>query len=635
MKIQTRLVELLVAGTLVVLGASCGIEDAPAPEEYGTYEAPLLPGTTPSGLHIVVLDSTADPDRVAHSAGASTRHVYRHAIRGFAAPLPPAALEHLRHNPRVLYIQPDAAVYAVAQTLPEGIDRAEADGNPIAAIDGIDGEIDVDIAVIDSGVDLDHPDLNVAGGVQFTKGRNRRGDDDNGHGTHCAGTIAARDNNIGVVGMAPGARIWALKALGKDGSGYRSDVIAAIDWVTANAATIEVVNMSLSGSGSDDTDGGDCRDSLDAYHEAICNSVHAGVVYVVAAGNASTDAGTRVPAAFDEVITVSALADFDGEPGGAGSGSYAFSSCTEDVDDSFACFSNYGHDVDIIAPGVGIYSTYMRGGYEYSSGTSMASPHVAGGVALYIAEHGRAYDYAGVSAIRQAVVGGGDPAPCASPTGACGDDPDGVQEPLLNVGVAACQTAAECDDLNDCTDDTCVAGDCVFAPVAENTTCGGGGGLCCSGACTAVDCDADADCNDGSECTADRCLNAGTCAATCDNGATPDGTACASGECCGGVCCGDLCCDGACEAPSCQTAADCGDSQTCTLDECLDAGTCAAQCANTWPACGTTTADLCCGPECDVNNDVDCQPACALRREACSVDSDCCSNNCKKQGWCG
>ena len=631
---MSKLYSLLAVGALAVLAVSCVME-APVPVDDGelaTYEAPLLPGTPPNGRHIVVLVAGADPVRAAHSAGAAPVHVYRHALRGFSAPLPAPALAHLRSNPNVLFIQPDTTVEAVAQILPEGVDRIDTDLNPTANIDGNHAEIPVDVAVIDTGVDLDHPDLNVAGGVAYAGNSRKGGDDDEGHGSHVAGTIAAMDNNIGVVGVAPGARIWAVKVLDRDGSGYLSDVIAGVDWVTANSDIIEVANMSLSGAGSDDTDGGNCLDSQDAYHLAICNSVHAGVVYVVAAGNASSDAATRQPAAYDEVITVSALADFDGQPGGAGSGNYAFSSCTENVDDSFACFSNYGHDVDIMAPGVGIYSTYYRGGYADSSGTSMASPHVAGAVALYIAEHGRAYDYNGVMAIRQALIDAGDPAPCDTPNGVCTDDPDGIQEPLLYVGGAGCTVDAECDDLNECTDDFCDAGTCLFAEVAEDTVCDGGTGICCGGACSAPACDGAADCGDGSDCTTDTCLNPGTCAAACDNTGAPDGTVCASGECCGGVCCGDLCCDGQCTAADCNSNSDCGDGQGCTADVCLSAGTCAAACDNTWPACGIS--DSCCGPDCSAGDDGDCGPVCGAPRAACSSNSDCCSGSCKKNGTC-
>jgi subtilisin family serine protease len=152
---------------------------------------------------------------------------------------------------------------------------------------------------------LNHPDLNVAGATTARPGLGRRG-----HGTHVAGTIGALDNGIGVVGVAPGARLWAVRVLNNQGSGTWSGIICGIDWATgkrdANGQrTIEVANMSLGGGGADSTCGGS-----DAMHNAICTSVTAGITYVVAAGNNNANANTFVPATYAEVITVSALADF-------------------------------------------------------------------------------------------------------------------------------------------------------------------------------------------------------------------------------------------------------------------------------------------------------------------------------------
>jgi subtilisin len=218
------------------------------------------------------------------------------------------------------------------------------------------------------------------------------------------------------VGMAPGARIWPVKVLNAAGVGSTSDVICGIDYVTANADQIEVANMSLGGGGEDDGNCGETNN--DAQHQAICASVAAGVTYVVAAGNDSADAATSTPAAYDEVITVSALADFNGQPGGG-----AASTCRSDVDDTFANFSNYGADVDLIAPGTCIHSTWMNGGYDTISGTSMASPHVAGGAALYLANNPGATPAQVQSALESA----------GSSDWNATDDPDSTKEPLLDV----------------------------------------------------------------------------------------------------------------------------------------------------------------------------------------------------------
>ncbi len=388
--------------------------------------------------YIVTLKAGVNPASMANEMalqhGLGLRHVYRHALSGFAARVPAGRLKALAKDARVLAVHPDEFVSLdkrkcntppcggggdeppvppASQIIPTGVERINGDLSSALAGNG-SGAVNVDVAVIDTGIMTGHSDLNVVGGINCSKGRASKYSDGNGHGTHVAGTIAAKDNNQGVVGVAPGARLWAVRVLNNAGSGFTSDIICGIDWVTEHAATIEVANMSLGGSGSDS---GGC--SGHPQHQAICNSVAAGVTYVVAAGNESDDSAKHVPAAYDEVITVSALADFDGESGGE-----ANATCRNDSDDTFANFSNYGADVDIIAPGVCIESTWNDGGLNTISGTSMAAPHVAGAAALY-----KSVDWsASPAVVKAALIGSGSNAWNSD------DDPDGLKEPLLDVG---------------------------------------------------------------------------------------------------------------------------------------------------------------------------------------------------------
>jgi len=403
----------LAAGSLLALsGTAVAAAAAPATLDGATATKPAS--------HIVVLDDSAAARTVAEAHadrfGLDLRHVYTTAIRGYAAPMSTTTAAAIEALPGVAWVQEDTAVSTTAQTTPTGIDRSDAELSPTAQIDGADQRVDVDVAVIDTGVDLSHPDLNVyRGGAKNCSIGAISANDLNGHGSHVAGTIGALDNTSGVVGVAPGARIWPVKVLTDVGSGLNSDVICGIDYVAANADEIEVANMSLGGAGEDT---GSCGAGGDAMHAAICSAVDSGITFVVAAGNDSTDASEFTPAAYDEVVTVSALADFDGQPGGG-----AASTCRSDQDDTFASFSNYGADVDIIAPGVCIYSTSMLGGYATLSGTSMASPHVAGGAALYAAANPGATPAQVKSALQSSGTTDWDSS----------DDPDGVQERLLNV----------------------------------------------------------------------------------------------------------------------------------------------------------------------------------------------------------
>lgn len=400
------------------------------------------------GRYIVVLrDEVIDvPSAVFHLAarfGIPVTNVYERAIKGFSiANVPTAFAVALARHPLVELVEPDLVVEAVQQTLPTGVNRIEADQNPTWP-----GPMDADIAVLDTGSGP-HQDLNVVTWVNLSGAASYY--DLNGHGTHVAGIAAALNNGFGVVGVAPGARIWSVKVLYDDGSGYLSDVIEGIEYVTQNAGQIEVANMSLG-----------ARGFSTALRTAIQNSVAKGVVYVAAACNSKQDVygpdgkfGTRddwIPAAYPEVCTVSAMVDTDGKEGGLGS------STSYGKDDTIASFSNYsrsvtagnpvnspGKAIDVAAPGVNILSTYLNNGYAYMSGTSMAAPHVAGAAALWFAAKGTR-DVNGdgqVNAgdaywVRQQLINYGQPQtlwrPPVNPRkpNNPANDPDGNLEPLV------------------------------------------------------------------------------------------------------------------------------------------------------------------------------------------------------------
>ena len=240
--------------------------------------------------------------------------------------------------------------------------------------------------------------------MNFTGGPESKFDDKAGHGTHVAGTVGALDNDFGVVGVAPGANLWAVKVC--KNICLTSDMVAGIDWVVERKAEYKaddddsdpginfaVATMSIGH--SDYTR--DCPAGSGAVHVAFCGLVDEGVVVTLSAGNAA-----RLKNDYPEVISVAAIADFDGK--GGADATFAECSVGSEEDDSLADFSNYG--VDIAAPGWCVFSTYKDGGLAWLSGTSMATPHVAGAVALYLHAHGLApaTDAAGVNAIKDAII---------------------------------------------------------------------------------------------------------------------------------------------------------------------------------------------------------------------------------------
>jgi len=374
------------------------------------------------GEYIVLLKPKNYPADVANAHGLERHQTYSHAVNGFAASIPEGRLGALQNDPRVQLIEPDQQIFPFAQTVPTGVRRIGADRSATAKIDGIDERVNVDVAILDSGIDLSHPDLNVFSHVTFINDGSG-GNDGYGHGTYIAGIVGALDNDFGVVGVAPGARLWAVKVIDNNGAGSVATLISGVDYVTANAASIEVANISAGFVGTSS-----------ALRTAIQNCVAKGVVVVAAAGNNVQDvygadgtfgtADDTIPAAFPEVITVSSMNDSDGVAG---------SSATYWWEDCMSSYSNFGRKVDLAGVGTTTSTALMvKGGYGTQfTGTSLAAAHVSGAAALYVAANGRATTASGVAAIKQALVAAGEAQSAWGPADT--RDLDSFHEPLVNA----------------------------------------------------------------------------------------------------------------------------------------------------------------------------------------------------------
>lgn len=337
--------------------------------------------------------------RSARSQGIRPTRVFRNALGGFSARLTAAEVRRLRNDPAVAAVEPDTTIRIAdneveasvrivqtipSQRIPAGIRRIGATSQPLAHI-GSRKDTNVDIAVIDTGI-ANHPDLRVKGGVNCTSSGGSSYIDKHGHGTHVAGIIAARDNGVGVVGVVPGARLWAVKSLGDNGFGLTSELLCGLDWLigqhlSPDGPTFTAVNMSISG--PLEYPNRACKDGTDDMtHLLMCAGMDAGMTFAVAAANDSRIVNHQ-PSIYEEPITVGAIVDYDGKPGGLGRQADVCPWFSSDADDTWANFSNYGKAVDIVAPGKCVLSTYTGKRYAWMSGTSMATPHVAGAIALF------------------------------------------------------------------------------------------------------------------------------------------------------------------------------------------------------------------------------------------------------------
>jgi len=348
--------------------------------------------------HRPLLRAGVNPQAVAPAHGVRPEFIYQYAVNGFAGHVPPGRLAALAADPRVLGVVPDRMVSAIAksptgggggavQVVPEGLKRIGASPGSLAY-----NGTGVGVAVVDTGVDYNHADLQPLGGASFSAFAGTA-QDSNGHGTHVAGTIAARNNSADVVGVAPAATIYGVKVLDAAGSGSESGVIAGLNWVAANAALvtprIRVVNMSLGRPGT--------LNYNPTQRAAIQNLVASGIAVIVAAGNDATlEVSQQVPATYSEVIAVASTTakagmnsnrSFSGVIG-ADTASYftsdgAFNSATG-IGVSISALGATQENISRTGQvqSVGILSTKLGGGTTAMSGTSMASPHTAGVVAL-------------------------------------------------------------------------------------------------------------------------------------------------------------------------------------------------------------------------------------------------------------
>jgi subtilisin family serine protease len=326
------------------------------------------------------LDRARVPDlanEMAARGQSSLKHVYVHSIKGFTVNMPcHAATKVFGNDKNIVSLTPDSIV-SISKGKPGGGNNDQQASYGTARVGGPADGTGRTAWIIDSGIDLDHPDLNVDASRGFTSISRDGMEDKNGHGTHVAGTIGAIDNSIGALGVAPNTSVVPVRVLDRRGSGTTSGVIAGVDHVGANASPGDCANMSL---------GGGISQVLD--DAVVAASVESGAFFVLAAGNDGDNANNHSPARANgnNVWTISAI----------------------DSNDNMPSWSNYGNPpVDYAAPGVSIFSLWMDGGTNTISGTSMAAPH----------------------ACAVLMMTNGNP----KTSGTAGNDPDGNPDPIIHL----------------------------------------------------------------------------------------------------------------------------------------------------------------------------------------------------------
>lgn len=406
MRLLHKVSAMLFAATLLVVGCdqpnSVQQEETDPALEQQAQQIEDRNGQPIEGQYIVVFNEDKSKMTAAQASqrintmmseyeiqSAAVKSQYRYSVKGFTAKLDDQQLTQLRNDKRVDFVEQDKIVMLSPPRAQDsfwciyfGIGCDTGGGDPqttpygITRVGGATGGVSGTAWVIDTGVDLDHNDLNVdtQRSTSFVATESTA-DDGNGHGTHVAGTIAAIDNDIDVIGVAPGASVVGVKVLSSTGSGTTSGVIDGVDYVAQNASPGDVANMSL---------GGGTSTALD---NAVANAASNGIYFALAAGNDGADANGSSPARVNgsNIYTISAI----------------------DSNDNFASFSNYGNPpVDYAAPGVDVKSLWKDGGVNTISGTSMASPHAAGVL----------------------LVTGGNP----TADGTANGDPDGNPDPIIH-----------------------------------------------------------------------------------------------------------------------------------------------------------------------------------------------------------